>query len=150
MDENIQPLDELDAIDFKDVSTDYPVLAEGVYRVFVRSLQLKRNKKDTGNVLHVALSLTSPGKDRNDKDLLEGFTFTETVSTEQTEKYNPLPLLAKIMLCFTGSKGRMPWKDMVDMKGDVRVKIEENETYGARNRVSNWIAKREEDIASSL
>lgn len=139
------PIDELNAVELTNVSTDFPTLKEGVYRVKIADIELVPNKAKTGKNLRLKLALESPGEFVDGHAAHPGFAFTETISVTETERYDFKPTLAKVALCFFGTKdSSIKWNEIRGRSGDVRLKIEEDEQFGRRNRVQTWIAKKGE------
>lgn len=146
-----QSFETLNAMDFTNVSTDYPVLKSGVYRFSVKDLKIEDSKKTPGNKLFVlTLALESAAACEDGKPANKGLVHIERISLAEKENYDPKVNLAKIQMCFFGYKGKVDWNSLRGMQGDVRLKVVEDKEYGRQNRVQNWVPKSTNTVAPSL
>lgn len=126
----------LQSADLTTIDRSFPVLEEGTCRVKLSKFDTKENRDKTGHLLIIDLVLQEPRKTDEGKLMNPGFKFQDMVSLVKTEKYNPLEKLADIQLAVYGEQRKgFSFGDYAGRDVVVRLSIEDDPTYGKRNRV---------------
>lgn len=118
-------------------STDvsFPIAAPGLYKVNWTEYEIKDNKKGTGKNLVMKLITTGPIT-TNKGEPRDSFSFTNIVSLEKTDKYDPNKNLSQIMDAVKGNhNGLFDPDSLLNQELTIRVKVENNEEFGDQNRV---------------
>lgn len=146
-------LNELESLDMTTVQTALPVLKAGTYEVVVAELKFDENKAQTGKLLNIKLTLTTPAKaetglDGIERDVSPGFPIFDRISAVRTfkedgttVKYDPIPRFAAFKEGVTGSKtgAFMPIEQYIGKKVGVRLAVEDDEQFGRKNVVKRYI-----------
>lgn len=139
----------LDNVDLAKVDRSFPILKEGAYVVEIAKFETKENKSKNGHNLYVTLKLTAPALTVDGKTMNAGFPINDLISLVRTEKYNPLEKLADIQLAALGKQqSGFRFGDYIGRKVTIRLKIEEDEEYGTKNRVARYVKAATTPIAS--
>lgn len=137
-------LNQLAMTDLSSVETGYPVLPAGLYEVTVAEIKTEANKAQTGHNLKMKLTLVNGATDREGKPVNPGFPLFDLISLVKTEKYDPLPALARFREAATGTKSGafMPLEQYMGATLIAQVKIESSTEYGDRNRIVRYTQKK--------
>lgn len=145
---DVELLQHLANVDLTTIDRSRTILKDGQYPMRVVSMEPKKvepsqkNPKG-GHRLQIGLSLMSPTKDEDGKDIdLEKFVYYTNVSLTPTEKYNPLERLADIQLaCFGAQRKGFNIPDYLGQSVVLKVKVEDSVEYGKQNR-ERWVPKK--------
>lgn len=131
-------------IDLSGVDTERQLLAVGLYKVQVKSIETSPNKTRTGDVLKITLALEQTGTSTKGQPINPGYPLFENISMVKTDKYDPRVRLAQFMEAVLGRKGSLaPLDQYLGKDLMVKVKIEgtPDSQYGEQNRVAMFVKK---------
>jgi hypothetical protein len=99
MSDNIDIFDSLANTDMSEVSTDMPVLAEGLYEFTVKGVSRQMWKSGKGSSLVIELSLASEGAvDTTGENAISvGYPVTDRISLVKSGNYDPIQNVARFL-----------------------------------------------------
>ena len=147
--ETTQPIPEILQKDLRDVSTDLPVLAKGVYNLTVRTVQLAPTEKG-GQVVKIALTTMEPAVSTRGEQVGENYPIFDNISITPTADYPVSQIERRLAAfrkaCLGDTAGSFfPLDQYVGCVVKASVKVQPpRDDYPERNAISRYLAPDEE------
>lgn len=127
--------------DLTSVDTSFPVLEAGVISCVIAEMKEGETKENKKPVLNIKLTTAQPWKTTRGDEKPAGFPLNDMVSLSKTDKYDPRQRLAQIKEAVFGDKAGAFGQpaEYIGKPVTVRIKVENDEEYGPRNRVASYV-----------